>query len=158
MKLETQVRWAFGLNAVVNWLVSVRGIVDPHGAAESFGGPPPNYPFIVQLWSAFVFMFGCMFFEVSRDPRGKFHLAKYNWIEKTLTAVAVTSGFLAGTAPVRLMVLVTLTNWLWIPYLAYLDVAARRALWGSGGRQQDTHEPSSIPEHPNADHVPVAGL
>ena len=126
MNLETQIRWAFRVNAGINWLVSVRGIVDPFGAARFFGGPPPTYPFVIQLWSAFVFMFGCLFFEVSRDVSGKIALAKYNWIEKTLTAIAVTSGFAAGTAPARLMVLITLTNWLWIPYLLYLDVAFRR--------------------------------
>ena len=168
MSLETQIRWAFRVNAVVNWIVSVRGIVDPLGAAKLFGGPPPSYPFIVQLWSAFVFMFGCMFFEVSRDVRGKVHLAKYNWIEKTLTALAVTSGFLAGAAPPRLMVLVTLTNWVWIPYLAYLDVAYRRGLARSARRLEDdvleaarvskhanTHDaaPSRLQEHEGEEHA-----
>jgi len=129
--METQTRWAFRLNAVINWVVSVRGIVDPYGVADFFGGPAPNYPFVIQLWSAFVFMFGCMFLEVSRDVQGKFHLAKYNWIEKSLTAVAVTSGFVAGTAPGRLMVLITITNWLWIPYLLYLDFGLRRSRAGS---------------------------
>jgi len=135
MSLDTQMRWTFRVNAAINWVVSVRGIVDPFGTAQFFGGPPPNYPFVIQLWSAFVFMFGCLFFEVSRDVRGKFPLAKYNWIEKSLTALAVTSGFAAGTAPARLMVLITLTNWLWIPYLLYLDVALRRSVGRSRGEQ-----------------------
>ena len=128
MDIENQTRWAFRINACINWVVSFRGIVDPSGAAAMLGGPPPNYLFIVRLWSAFVFMFGCMFWEVSRNVRGKAFLAKYNWIEKTLTGIAVTSGFLGGTAPPRLMLLILLTNWLWIPYLLFLDVGLRRKL------------------------------
>src|SRR5438128_7871370 len=85
MTIEEKGRWLFGVNAVINWVVSVRGIVDPAGLAAMVGGQPPNYPFMLRLWSAFIFMFGCMFWEVSRDPAGKHALAKYNWIEKTLT-------------------------------------------------------------------------
>jgi hypothetical protein len=121
MDAERDVRWLFGANAVINWVVSVRGIVDPVGMAEAFGGAAPNYPFLVRLWSAFVFMFGCMFLEVARDPRGKAALAKYNWIEKTLTALAVTVGWMAGEAPARLMALIVLTNWLWIPAIVWAD-------------------------------------
>ena len=128
MTLEEKGRWLFGVNALINWTVSVRGIVDPVGTALAFGGVAPNYPFMLRLWSAFVFMFGCMFWEVSRDPAGKHALAKYNWIEKTLTAAAVTAGFLAGQAPPRLMLLIVLTNWLWIPFILWWDLAQGRSL------------------------------
>ena len=80
MTVERVGKWLFGLNAVINWVISVRGIIDPAGMAMSFGGPVANYPFMLRLWSGFIFMFGCMFWEVSRDPRGKHALAKYNWI------------------------------------------------------------------------------
>ena len=128
MTLEQKGRWLFGANAIINWVISVRGIVDPVGLALAFGGPAPNYPFVLRLWSAFIFMFGCMFWEVSRDPAGKHALAKYNWIEKTLTATAVTLGYFAGQAPPRLMLLVILTNWLWIPAILAWDIAQGRAL------------------------------
>lgn len=128
MDFVSKTRRAFRINAAINWVVSIRGIVDPVGAAEMFGGPPPNYPFIVRLWAAFVFMFGCMFFEVSREVPRKLPLVKYNWIEKTLTAIAVTSGFFGGTAPPGLMILTLFTNWLWIPYLVYLELGLRREL------------------------------
>ena len=128
MTLENKGRWLFGANAVINWVVSVRGIVDPVGMALAFGGPVPNYPFMLRLWSAFIFMFGCMFWEVSRDPAGKHALAKYNWIEKTLTATAITLGYFAGQAPPRLMFLIILTNWLWIPFILAWDIAQGRAL------------------------------
>jgi hypothetical protein len=79
MTIEDKRRWLFGVNAVINWIVSIRGIVDPVGMAIAFGGAAPNYPFMLRLWSAFVFMFGCMFWEVSRHPVTKHSLAKYNW-------------------------------------------------------------------------------
>ena len=128
MTIEQKGRWLFGINAGINWLISIRGIVDPVGMAASFGGAAPNYPFILRLWMAFVFMFGCMFWEVSRDPRGKHPLAKYNWIEKTLTATAITIGYYSGQAPLRLMALIVLTNWLWIPLILAYDIAQGRAL------------------------------
>ena len=128
MTVERAGKWLFGVNAVINWVIAVRGIVDPVGMARAFGGPAPNYPFMLRLWSGFIFMFGCMFWEVSRDPRGKHALAKYNWIEKTITATAVTLGFLAGEAPPRLMLLIVLTNWLWIPFILAYDIAQGRVL------------------------------
>lgn len=128
MTIEDKGRWLFGVNAVINWIVSIPGIVDPVGMAIAFGGATPNYPFILRLWSAFVFMFGCMFWEVSRHPVTKHSLAKYNWIEKTITASAVTIGYLAGQAPPRLMILIVLTNWLWIPLILAYDIVQGRAL------------------------------
>ena len=128
MTIEDKGRWLFGVNAVINWIVSVRGIVDPVGMAIAFGGATPNYPFMLRLWSAFVFMFGCMFWEVSRHPVTKHSLAKYNWIEKTITASAVTLGYFAGQAPPRLMILIVLTNWLWIPLILAYDIVQGRAL------------------------------
>jgi hypothetical protein len=35
---------------------------------------------------------------------------------------------LAGEAPPRLMVLIVLTNWLWIPIVLWADLALRRAI------------------------------
>ena len=128
MTIEDKGRWLFGVNAVINWVISIRGIVDPVGMAVALGGAPPNYPFMLRLWGAFVFMFGCMFWEVSRHPVTKHSLAKYNWIEKTITASAVTIGYFAGQTPPRLMILIMLTNWLWIPLILAYDIVQGRAL------------------------------
>ena len=125
------VRILFLVNALINWTVSLPGILDPSGAAAAFGGLEPNYPSIIRLWQGFVFMFGCLFWEVSRDVRGKAALIKYNWIEKTITAIAITLGFALGDIPRRLMILIVLTNWLWIPFIVWADVAVRRV-----GRKQ----------------------
>jgi hypothetical protein len=126
MTAERRVGLLFAVNAVINWLVSLPGIIDPVGAAAAFGGEAPNYPSVVRLWQGFVFMFGCMFWEVSRDVRRKVALLKYNWIEKTITATAITAGYFTGDIPDRLMLLIILTNWLWIPFILWADLTMRR--------------------------------
>jgi len=132
MTLERRITWLFRANAIINWTLSIRGIVDPIGMAAMFGAAPPNYPSVIRLWQGFVFMFGCMFWEVSRDPRGKAALIKYNWIEKTITALAITGGWLAGELPTPLMVLIVLTNWAWIPFILHYDMALRVVMRRSG--------------------------
>jgi hypothetical protein len=71
LTIEQKGRWLFGINALINWSISIRGIIDPMGLAAAFGGAAPNYPFMLPLWTGFVFMFGCMFWEVSKNPVGK---------------------------------------------------------------------------------------
>lgn len=126
MNIERKTAWIFGINAVINWFVSVRGIVDPVGWVTAFGGDSPDYLFLFRLWSGFIFMFGWMFWEVSRNVNRKAALIKYNWIEKTITATCVTLGFLSHEVPMRVMVLITFTNWLWIPLILYCDIAVHR--------------------------------
>lgn len=126
MSIERQATWLFRINAFTNWPLSVGAIVTPVAVALWYGGPPPNYPSIIRLWACLVFMFGCMFYDTSRDVIGKRHLIKYNWIEKTITASVITLGYASGDIPARLMLLIVLTNWLWIPAIFYYDVAVRR--------------------------------
>ncbi|MEZ4222679.1 MAG: hypothetical protein R3B13_17185 [Polyangiaceae bacterium] len=128
-KLERFGRWLFLSNALINWTVSVRGILDPSGFIAFFGGTPSTYPSVIRLWMGFVFMYGCMFFETSRDLRGKAPLIKYNWIEKSITAGAITYGYaVLGDVPARGMALIVVTNWLFIPVLLAFDIAWHRAL------------------------------
>jgi hypothetical protein len=128
MSVERNVSALFAVNAVINWIVSLPGIVSPAAAAAMFGGVAPNYPAVVRLWQCFVFMFGCLFWEASRDVRGKVALLKYNWIEKTITAVVITLGYFRGDIPAKLMFLIVLTNWLWIPFIVWADLAVRRVV------------------------------
>lgn len=122
-------RWIFISNAVINWLVSPTGIINPSfSTMQVFGGAEPIYPSIIRLWLGLVFMFGCMFWEVSRDVRGKAALIKYNWIEKTITASAITLGYHLGDIPARLMTLVIFTNWIWIPVILWADLSVQRVL------------------------------
>jgi hypothetical protein len=124
--INRNVKWLFASNALINWIVSIPGMIDPVRAALAFGGTAPNYPSIIRLWQGFVFMFGWLFWEVSRDVIGKSALIKYNWIEKSITAVVITLGYFLGDIPQRLMVLIVFTNWLWIPFIFWADVAVRK--------------------------------
>jgi hypothetical protein len=127
-KIYRSVSWLFLVNALVNWSVSLPGLINPAAAAAAFGGVEPNYPSLIRLWQGFVFMFGCMFWEVSRNVPGRAALIKYNWIEKSITATAITSGYFTGDIPSRLMLLIILTNWIWIPFIVWGDVAVRKAM------------------------------
>jgi hypothetical protein len=124
--IHRNVKWLFLVNAAINWSVSLLGIIDPVQAAITFGGVEPNYPSVIRLWQGFVFMFGFLFFEVSRNVEGKSALIKYNWIEKSITAVVLTLGYFHGDIPSRLMLLIIFTNWIWIPFIIWADVAVRR--------------------------------
>ena len=126
MSTETQAKWLFRVNAVTNWSLSIGPILAPAAVAVWYGGPVPNYPSIVRLWAGLVFMFGLMFWDTSSDVVGKRHLIRYNWLEKTITATAITVGYVGGDVPARLMTLIVLTNWLWIPAILYYDVMVRR--------------------------------
>ena len=127
MRAERWVIWLFRANALINWVLAARTIMDPQGMALVFGGPPPNYLFLVRLWGGLVFMFGCMFWETSRDVYAKRGLVKYNWIEKTITGSAVAWGWAAGEVPSALMGMIVLTNWIWIPVLIYASLSLRPA-------------------------------
>jgi hypothetical protein len=155
--LDQQITWVFRACAAINLVLSARGIIDPNGMAATFGGPAPNYPFLIRLWSGLVLMFGVMFWETSRDVRGKAVLIKYNWIEKTITATAVTLGYLAGDVPVRLLLLIVFTNWLWIPVILSCDLRLRRDLRPHPGRSPGgprqaagTTPASALPHHPRS--------
>jgi len=126
----TATRWVFILNAFINWTVSPAGIINPEYAATvRFAGAEPVYPSIVRLWMGLVFMFGFMFWEVGQDVEGKAALIKYNWIEKTITATAITYGyFVLGDIPTRLMTLIVFTNWVWVPVIIWSDVQVHKWL------------------------------
>ena len=128
MTLERKISLLFAVNAFINWSLSIRGIIDPAGMSATFDGPPPEYAFVIRFWTGFVFMFGYMFWETSRDVVGKAALIKYNWIEKSVMATAVTIGYFAGQVSDRLMLLIALTNWAWIPVILYYDLRLRRHL------------------------------
>ncbi len=73
MNVERKIMWLFRVNAVINWVVSIRGILDPVSYATAFGfiEAPDEYTFVIRLWASFIFMFGCMFWEVSRNVHSK---------------------------------------------------------------------------------------
>jgi hypothetical protein len=124
---EKYASWLFKINALTNKTLSIRAIVDPVGMTAPFGGVASNYPFLVRLWAGLVFMCGCMFCrETGCNIRGKRALIKYNWIAKGFVALSTTLGYFSGDVTVRLVALIILTNWVWIPFILYFDLAIRK--------------------------------
>jgi len=123
---EKYASWLSKINALINRTLSIRAIVDPVGMTAPFGGVASNYP------SSFAFRpgsFSCAvacFVETGCNIRGKRALIKYNWIAKSIVAISTTLGYFSGDVTVRLMALIILTNWVWIPFILYFDLAIRK--------------------------------
>ena len=125
---------AFRIAAIVNWLVAIGGFVDPTKLALVAGIPPANYAFLVRIWTGMVIMFGAMFWEISSDMEGKRYLIKYAWIEKSVTALSVTIGYLFERAPGKILILIVFTDYIWIPTFLHFDRLLRRRYRDSGNR------------------------
>src|ERR1044071_3276309 len=121
-------RLIFRLGAISNWLVTVGGIIAPVELSRVMVPTmaPPNYPFLLRLWSGMAFMFGFMFWEISNDPVTKRALIKYSWIEKCVTGTSVTIAWITGNVPLVFFLFVCFPDWLCVPLFAYYDVRMRR--------------------------------
>lgn len=117
--------WIFRLAAISNWLVAIGGFIDPTLLARNANVVPANYPFLVRIWTGMVIMFGAMFWEISRDIRAKRALIKYAWIEKCVTAFSVTIAYWNGNVPMKILLLIVLTDYLWIPIFIYCQWRSR---------------------------------
>lgn len=109
----------FRAAGVANWLIAGPSMLAPVRSAELLRAKPPRPPFPVQAWSGMAVMFGFMFWEIAKDPLGKRALIRYGWVEKLVSAVAITIGYRAGDAPRSTLILLTLSDWAMIPPFAY---------------------------------------
>jgi hypothetical protein len=128
----------FRLGALVNWAVTAPAIAAPAHAACLLGLAPidERLLFLLRIWAGMAFLWGCMFWEISRDLRARKHMIKYTWIEKSITAISVTHAlrnYCAAGALIqcirseyaRCFLLVVFTDWLWIPLFLYYDAITR---------------------------------
>lgn len=122
-------RFFFVLGAFVNFAVTILGIFAPLEAAKllDMRDPQLNYPFLMRIWSGMAFLWGIMFLEIARDISGRRRMMKYAWIEKSITAVSVTIAYFypGGEVGWRVMALIVVTDWIWIPIFAFFDFALR---------------------------------
>jgi hypothetical protein len=133
MSLESQAGWWLRADAAISWMLALPGLVDPAGVATFFGVEEPTCSFLVRLWSGFLFMFGWVAWEASRNVRARATLLKYLWIGKAIIVVTVLVGHLGGEVAPSLMGVILLTKLPWIPCLLLcFDVSLRKA--GSEGR------------------------
>jgi hypothetical protein len=110
--------------AISNFAVTLPAFLSYRRYVASFTDDPPNYPFLVWIWSGMAFLWGVSFWEISRNPVKKYSLMKYSYIEKSITATSVTTAFLAGNVPRRFLAGISFTDTAWVP----LFLAAHRAI------------------------------
>ena len=117
----------FKLGAISNWLVTVPAVLLPDVTANSLGlDIGGSGAFLMRIWAGMAFLWGCMFWEISRDLRGHRRMIKYSWTEKVVTATSVTIAFFQGSIGWLCFGMVLYTDYLWIPLFLYYDIHTRR--------------------------------
>jgi hypothetical protein len=117
-------RVVFRAGAISNWLVTVPAFVSYRRAVKTFTDEPPNYPFLVWIWSGMAFLWGVLFWEIAADPRTNAQMVKYAMAEKAVTTTSVAVAYRQGNVPRRVLVAILFTDLVWIPLFGW---AARRA-------------------------------
>ncbi len=87
---------------------------------------PPNYPFLVWIWSGMAFLWGLMFWEISRDPVRRAPMIKYAAAEKAVTTVSVVVAYRRGNLARRVVAMIVLTDAVWIPLFAWARLRVHR--------------------------------
>lgn len=124
--------------AVSNFLVTVPAFVAYRRYIDGFFSEKPNYPFLVHIWSGMAFLWGVMFWEISKDPVRKQPLVKYSYLEKAVTsasvvtAVALNNRRKSTRLPLRVLGGVALTDIVWIPLFVRAHAKLRALSRGEG--------------------------
>ena len=95
-------RRLYRVAAISNVVVTVPAFVAYDRAVALLADEKPRYPFLVQIWAGMALLWGLMFWEISRDPIGKYPMIKYSWLEKMVTSGAVTVAWRNDQVPTRL--------------------------------------------------------
>jgi hypothetical protein len=113
--------------AVSNFIVTLPAFVAYDRAVALLADEKPRYPFLVQIWAGMALLWGVMFWEISRDPLGKYPMIKYSWLEKMVTSGAVTVAWRNDQVPTRFMVSIVFTDIVWIPLFLIMQIRLRAA-------------------------------
>jgi hypothetical protein len=111
-------------DAVINWIVTLPAFVAYDAYVSKLTDEKPNYPFLVWIWSGMAFVWGLMFWEIGSDPERKQAMVKYAIAEKAVTTTSVAVAYRRGSIPKRVLLMIVVTDAIWIPLFAW---AARRA-------------------------------
>lgn len=119
--------WIYRVGAISNFLVTIPAFLVYDRYVSLFTEAPPRYPFLVWIWSGMAFLWGVMFWEVSRNLVAKRAMLKYTYLEKVVTSTSVVVAAVIGDVPGRFLVGVAFTDIVWIPLFAWVhwQVAAR---------------------------------
>jgi hypothetical protein len=102
-----------------NVAVTVPAFVAYRRYVGAFANEPPNYPFLVHIWSGMALLWGVSFFEVARDPGAGHRLMKYAALEKAVTTACVAQAGARREVPARVVAFVSLTDLAWIPFFVW---------------------------------------
>jgi hypothetical protein len=114
--------WIYRIGAVSNFVVTIPAFVVYEDYVSLFTVEPPRYPFLVWIWSGMAFLWGVMFWDVSRDLVGKRAMLKYTYLEKAVTSASVVVAFLMGDVPRQFLLGVAFTDIIWIPLFAWVHI------------------------------------
>src|SRR3569833_4339003 len=106
--LPCELRWCvavYRIGAVSNFLVTLPAFLS-HRFYTSLLVPerPPDYPFLVWIWSGMAFLWGVMFWEISGNLIRCRRMLKYTYLEKGITSASVLVGYLSGNLPAHILV------------------------------------------------------
>jgi hypothetical protein len=125
-----RVRRLYQAAAISNVVVTVPAFVAYDRAVALLAEEKPRYPFLVQIWAGMALLWGVMFWEISRDPVGKYPMIKYSWLEKMVTSGAVTVAWRNDQVPTRFMLSIVATDIIWIPLFIMMQLRLRAARKG----------------------------
>lgn len=110
----------FKAGAISNWIVTLPAIIDPAGSAELLGLDGMHYLYLMRIWAGMAFLWGVMFWEISRDLDGHKPMIKYAWLEKCVTTISVWLAYASGEVESPLlgwMILYTDVFWIILFFL-----------------------------------------
>lgn len=112
--------------AISNFLATVPAFIAYDRSVALFAPAPPNYPFLVWIWAGMAFLWGVMFWEISRDIRRAAPMIKYSYLEKAITSASVLIAYLSKNVPATFVVAIAFTDMIWIPIFIWIHVTVAR--------------------------------
>ena len=123
----------YKLAAISNFLVTVPAFVAYDRSVALFAPVRPNYPFLVWIWAGMAFLWGVMFWEISRNLVDALPMIKYSYLEKAVTSTSVLIAYFSNNVPGAFLAAIALTDMIWIPlfiwvHLTVVRISPRRSL------------------------------
>jgi hypothetical protein len=119
--------------AISNFLVTIPAFVAYDRAVALFATARPDYPFLVWIWAGMAFLWGVMFWEISRDVVRSSPMIKYSYLEKGVTSTSVLIAYFSRNVPTNFLVGIVFTDMIWIPIFIWVHLAVARTSF-SGAR------------------------
>src|SRR6476619_6182855 len=123
----------YKLAAISNFLVTIPAFVAYDRSVAVFTSARPNYPFLVWIWAGMAFLWGVMFWEISRDVVRTSPMIKYSYLEKGVTSTSVLIAYFSGNVPTEFLVGIVFTDMIWIPLFIWVHLTVARTSSSGAG-------------------------